>query len=164
MPQPLSTQPPITSQPRDGTPGLTAEAPVYVNSKQFNQILRRRAARERLAQKLQRADIRTRKPYMHESRHAHAARRPRGVGGRFVTREQCGKLRISSQERIDRSKAKTCPDYPSEHQVTMQQSPRLTKNLTTSFIGAAELEELHQRYSTKPSSNLVVSGEEERDV
>ncbi|EGV60426.1 Transcriptional activator [Yamadazyma tenuis] len=74
-----------------------SEQPFYVNAKQYHRILKRRIARAKLEETLKIA--RTRKPYLHESRHKHAMRRPRGQGGRFLTAAE-----IAEKARLDKSK------------------------------------------------------------
>ncbi|KAJ6593755.1 CCAAT-binding transcription factor (CBF-B/NF-YA) subunit B-domain-containing protein [Mycena capillaripes] len=72
------------------------EEPLYVNAKQYFRILKRRVARARL-EELHRLS-RQRKPYLHESRHKHAMRRPRGPGGRFLTAEEIAAQRSPTSD------------------------------------------------------------------
>ncbi|GAX22941.1 hypothetical protein FisN_24Lh236 [Fistulifera solaris] len=71
--------------------------PTYVNPKQYARILKRRDARrimeEYFARKRREQQSKRSKPYMHESRHNHAMKRPRGPGGRFLTKEELEGLR-----------------------------------------------------------------------
>ncbi|KAF7298187.1 hypothetical protein HMN09_01040500 [Mycena chlorophos] len=79
------------------------DEPLYVNAKQYLRIVKRRIARARL-EELHRLS-RQRKPYLHESRHKHAMRRPRGPGGRFLTAEEIAAQRSPTGDEAGPSNA-----------------------------------------------------------
>ncbi|KAI5964901.1 HAP2 [Candida pseudojiufengensis] len=85
-----------TDQATATDPAGPVEQPFYVNAKQYHRILKRRIARAKLEENLKIARIR--KPYLHESRHKHAMRRPRGQGGRFLTASEIAELEKKNKE------------------------------------------------------------------
>ncbi|KAG0174632.1 Transcriptional activator [Apophysomyces sp. BC1015] len=114
--------PPAATQPAQAP---VEEEPLYVNAKQYHRILKRRAARMKLEEMNKVA--RARKPYLHESRHKHAMRRPRGPGGRFLTAaeiselERTGKLPAASSNSTQQSSKQDLPQTQQQQQ--QQQQP-----------------------------------------
>ena len=62
---------------------------IYVNSKQYSRILKRREARKKYFEMFENDILLNKKvKYHHESRHKHAMNRERGKGGRFLSKKE----------------------------------------------------------------------------
>ncbi|KAL8498907.1 hypothetical protein ACS0TY_022032 [Phlomoides rotata] len=90
-PQMMGVTPGRAVLPLDCTQGM----PIYVNSKQYHAILRRRQIRAKL--EAQNKLAKSRKRYLHESRHRHALRRARGSGGRFLNTKNVQQSKPTTQ-------------------------------------------------------------------
>mmetsp|Transcript_9828 Transcript_9828/g.12769 ORF Transcript_9828/g.12769 Transcript_9828/m.12769 type:complete len:254 (-) Transcript_9828:183-944(-) len=80
----------------------SADNPIYVNAKQYRRILKRREHRAVLEEYFRKKKLAAaakggngsgeedgrKRTYTHESRHRHAMKRPRGPGGRFLTKDE----------------------------------------------------------------------------
>lgn len=105
-------------------PAPDSEEPLYVNAKQYHRILKRRQARA--AMDSDNKITKARKKYMHESRHKHALRRPRGPGGRFLTSaemkyyEETGELPDFTKKDADGNTL--IPPIPVKKEITEEQS------------------------------------------
>ncbi|KAJ0249690.1 Nuclear transcription factor Y subunit A-2 [Hirschfeldia incana] len=122
---------PLNMESEDGT--------IYVNSKQYHGIIRRRQSRAKAAAVLDQNKLSSkfRKPYMHHSRHLHALRRPRGTGGRFLNtksqnnvKKADGTKQSQTQPQPQRSNSQDS-DVLHPENVTMNLSNRLGSEVTS---------------------------------
>ncbi|KAF9390231.1 Transcriptional activator, partial [Mortierella sp. AD011] len=140
------------------------EEPLYVNAKQYHRILKRRAARANL--EAQNRLMQRGRKFMHESRHLHAMRRPRGPGGRFLTAAEIAAL--ESKSTTDDDENTTNHTQTNQHQ--QKQQPRHqhynnnSNNNTNSTNSQGYSEDRYSSSTTSASTNSrhVVSPESDQ--
>ena len=74
---------------------------IYVNSKQYSRILKRREARKKFYNDNEDFLLCKKVKYHHESRHKHAMNRKRGKGGRFLSKDDINILNGKNKEKED---------------------------------------------------------------
>ncbi|KAF9920630.1 Transcriptional activator [Linnemannia zychae] len=125
------------------------EEPLYVNAKQYHRILKRRAARAKLEEMNRMAKIR--KPYLHESRHKHAMRRPRGPGGRFLTSQEIAEL--DRLQALFESQGGVGPVGGDMHLANTNYTPEQQQAFITQQILIQRQQGVQQQQQQQPSQN-----------
>uniref|UniRef100_A0A1J3GP03 Nuclear transcription factor Y subunit n=1 Tax=Noccaea caerulescens TaxID=107243 RepID=A0A1J3GP03_NOCCA len=105
---------------------------IYVNSKQYHGIIRRRQSRAKAVLKNKLSNCR-KQPYMHHSRHLHAMRRPRGSGGRFLNTNKADPGKQSKASSSQNSQVFHPEDETMTHPSRERYVPKVSGSQVTSM-------------------------------
>jgi len=105
----------------------TGEEPLYVNAKQYHRILKRREARTKW--EAYNKNPKKVKGYLHESRHKHAMKRPRGPGGRFLSSKELAEKQQQEQQQKQQQQQSQQNQQNQQNQQTQQQNQTVSQNI-----------------------------------
>jgi len=141
-------------------PGVTEHRPTFVNAKQYRRILQRRAARAKYEEvlKKQKTAAAAKKPYLHESRHNHAMKRPRGPGGRFLTKAELAEYYANHPRSDQQQQQAQGQEPPQQRQKVDTNSNNINNNNNTSANSVSSAASSAENNMPGGNNNIVAGG------